>query len=253
MSCSIRISVTSPVEREQHLRELHPLAAREAGGRLVEHHQLRLARQRHADLELALLPVREVADGRRRAAPSSPTRSARSSRARSHLGRHAGQANRPQVPRLDAQDRQVEVVLDREAEEESRRLVRAGQPETRRAVRAGRIVTSRPNSSIVPVVGGNSPAMTLNSVVLPAPFGPRIARRSPGRDVEVDVSHGLDAAEAPADPPQAEDRLGALVVAATATRASSRSTRLLHPGGSTVQIVLHALRVLPVGSRSGRR
>ena len=57
--------MTSPVEREQHLRQVHPLGAREAGGRLVEHHQLRLARQRHADLELALLPVREVADGRR--------------------------------------------------------------------------------------------------------------------------------------------------------------------------------------------
>ena len=28
------------------------------------------------------------------------------------------------------------------------------------------------------------------------------------RDVEIDVAHGLNAAEAPADPPQAEDRLG---------------------------------------------
>src|SRR5581483_297772 len=47
-------------------------------------------------------------------------------------------------------------------------------------LRAGRKVTSCPNSSIVPELGGKSPAITLNSVVLPAPFGPRIARRSPG-------------------------------------------------------------------------
>src|SRR2546421_1628050 len=41
-------------------------------------------------------------------------------------------------------------------------------------------VTFRPRSSIVPEVAGKSPQMTLKSVVFPAPFGPRIARRSPG-------------------------------------------------------------------------
>src|SRR5581483_7398658 len=46
--------------------------------------------------------------------------------------------------------------------------------------RAGSGVTSRPNSSTVPDETGKSPQMTLKSVVLPAPFGPRIARRSPG-------------------------------------------------------------------------
>src|SRR5712692_6164803 len=44
--------------------------------------------------------------------------------------------------------------------------------------RAGITVTSWPSSSTVPDVARKSPAMTLNSVVLPAPFGPRIARRS---------------------------------------------------------------------------
>src|SRR6266545_397688 len=46
--------------------------------------------------------------------------------------------------------------------------------------RAGRAVTSRPKSSTVPDVARKSPAITLKSVVVPAPFGPRIARRSPG-------------------------------------------------------------------------
>ncbi len=50
--------------------------------------------------------------------------------------------------------------------------------------------------------------MTLKSVVLPAPFGPRIARRSPGGDVEVDLADRVEAAETPADPPQAEGRHG---------------------------------------------
>src|SRR6266436_3553823 len=38
---------------------------------------------------------------------------------------------------------------------------------------------SSPRNSIVPEVGGKSPEMTLKSVVLPAPFGPRMARLSP--------------------------------------------------------------------------
>src|SRR5438093_3065459 len=47
-------------------------------------------------------------------------------------------------------------------------------------VRAGSSDTSRPKSSTCPEVAGKSPQMTLKSVVLPAPFGPRMARRSPG-------------------------------------------------------------------------
>src|SRR3954469_22847279 len=45
---------------------------------------------------------------------------------------------------------------------------------------AGMAPTSSPRNSIVPDVAGRSPAITLNRVVLPAPFGPRIARRAPG-------------------------------------------------------------------------
>src|SRR6266545_4720267 len=46
--------------------------------------------------------------------------------------------------------------------------------------RDGRVVTSSPNNSTCPAEGARSPAITLKSVVLPAPFGPRIARLSPG-------------------------------------------------------------------------
>src|SRR5436853_5499324 len=41
------------------------------------------------------------------------------------------------------------------------------------------MLMSAPRNSIVPALGGTSPEMTLNSVVLPAPFGPRTARLSP--------------------------------------------------------------------------
>src|SRR5574341_1352317 len=40
---------------------------------------------------------------------------------------------------------------------------------------------SSPNSSTCPDVAGRTPVTTLNSVVLPAPFGPMMALRSPGR------------------------------------------------------------------------
>src|SRR5262245_4851829 len=44
----------------------------------------------------------------------------------------------------------------------------------------GQRVTSWPNSRICPDVAGNIPVIRLNSVVLPAPFGPMMALRSPG-------------------------------------------------------------------------
>src|SRR5690349_19202128 len=45
---------------------------------------------------------------------------------------------------------------------------------------AGMWPMSCPRNSIVPDVAGMSPEITLNSVVLPAPLGPRMARLSPG-------------------------------------------------------------------------
>ena len=53
---------------------------------------------------------------------------------------------------------------------------------------------SSPKKRIVPEEGGKSPVMQLNSVVLPAPFEPSTARRSPGRTVMVT---SVNAASAP--------------------------------------------------------
>jgi hypothetical protein len=40
-------------------------------------------------------------------------------------------------------------------------------------------VMSRPSNAMVPDVGGKKPLIRLKNVVLPAPFGPMIARSSP--------------------------------------------------------------------------
>src|SRR6185295_8628749 len=53
---------------------------------------------------------------------------------------------------------------------------------------------SSPKKRIVPEEGGKSPEMQLKSVVLPAPFEPRTARRSPGRTV---IVTSVSAASAP--------------------------------------------------------
>src|ERR1700730_2699061 len=58
----------------------------------------------------------------------------------------------------------------------------------------GKLVTSSPKKRMVPEEGGKSPVMQLNSVVLPAPFEPSTARRSPGRTVMVT---SVSAASAP--------------------------------------------------------
>src|SRR3954462_40048 len=75
----------------------------------------------------------------------------------------------------------------------------------RARVRAGAPVTSLPHSPTLPAVGGNSPEIRLNSVVLPAPLGPRMARRSPGRTAR---ATSLTATTPPKRPPPPRPRGG---------------------------------------------
>src|ERR1700757_3665307 len=82
---------------------------------------------------------------------------------------------------------------------------------------------SSPKKRIVPDDGGEAPVTQLNSVVLPAPFEPSTARRSPGRTVMVT---SVSAASAPnirvtprnssaAPAPTAERRWATLSMAAS--------------------------------------
>ena len=63
---------------------------------------------------------------------------------------------------------------------------------------------SSPKKRIVPEVGGKSPVMQLNSVVLPAPFEPSTARRSPGRMRQRDIVQRHERAEHPRHAAQLE-------------------------------------------------
>ena len=54
---------------------------------------------------------------------------------------------------------------------------------------------SRPSNRIEPAVGANRPLTRLKNVVLPAPFGPMIARNSPGSMVRDTLVDGDQAAE----------------------------------------------------------
>ena len=63
----------------------------------------------------------------------------------------------PQVPALDADDREVDAVLDREAEEQPRLLIRAREAELARGAAPVACVTSSPKSSTDPDDAGMSP------------------------------------------------------------------------------------------------
>ena len=62
MSCSISRIARFGIEPHQELRHLGGLARRQAGRRLVQQQDLRIAREAEHDLELALLAVRKIAD-----------------------------------------------------------------------------------------------------------------------------------------------------------------------------------------------
>src|SRR3954466_8605953 len=52
---------------------------------------------------------------------------------------------------------------------------------SRHRSQGGNSVMSRPHKRIVPAMGGSTPAIRLNSVLLPAPFGPMMPSTSPGQ------------------------------------------------------------------------
>ena len=131
------------------------------------------------DLELALLAVGDRAHEASRSGLEADD-ARQLARALAHLAVERLLARQAQVPAARAEHGEVEVVLDAEAEEEAGLLVRAPHAQPR-AARGGdvRRCPGRGTRSC-PTSAGMSPEMTLNSVVFPAPLGPRMARRSPG-------------------------------------------------------------------------
>src|ERR687883_267417 len=118
--------------------------------------------------------------------------------------------------------------------------------------RGGSGPMSAPRNSIVPDVAGTSPEITLNSVVLPAPFGPRTARLSP---CATSRSTSRTAWRPPNRRPTPRRRrigsaLGATAVASTVNDLLAEVEGLVLPDPR--QAPLLALRVIPIGCRRGR-
>ena len=113
------------------------------------------------------------------------------------------------MPAPWAQRGQVEVVLDRQAEEESRGLERACEPELGPLAGGhGRNVASE---ELDASLGGRELAGDdVEERRLAGAVRPEESTTLAGMDVEVDVMDGVDAPEAPADAAEADDRRGAL-------------------------------------------
>src|ERR687897_505205 len=83
-----------------------------------------------------------------------------------------------------------------------------------------------PAKAMEPWFGANTPAIMLNKVVLPAPFGPMTAKIDPGAHI-VD---GKQAAKALAEPLHLEQRAHGCCLLTPSLRASQGHT----PSGSTI-------------------
>src|ERR1700741_3391571 len=109
------------------------------------------------------------------------------------------------MPRLHAEHCEVEIVLHRETGKEPRLLIRAPHAELRaRAwgqlcdLVALKLDRARARGK---VARDHVEERRLAGAVRPEDRTPLA-----GCDIQVDVAHGVEAAEPPADPPQAEDR-----------------------------------------------
>ena len=104
------ISRGSPLSSDD---EEHALSAREPGRRLVEHQQARFAGQRHAQLQLALLAMREGSHGRledvRQVDETGDLLGSETS------GIVRGRAARVEAPALHAPDREEQALGNRQA------------------------------------------------------------------------------------------------------------------------------------------
>ena len=173
-----------------------------AGRRLVEQEQPRLGRRRAGDLEPAPVRVREAVGGLR---PSGSRRAARrrsASRSSASCAISRSSRRMPGVRRTERSDARLrvpvgsghDVLLDRHVQEQPQRLERPRDAAARDLVR----VEAEDDSSLeedLALLGGYTPVITLNSVVLPAPFGPITLTISPSPTVRSSPSRHAKPAE----------------------------------------------------------
>ena len=182
------------------------LARGQARRRLVQHDEVRLAGERPQDLDLLLFGDRTgrptTARPRGRTRPDRPAPSKRSA--------SGAAVDEPGPPRLgaeedvldDGQPRDEGHFLGDDRDAAHQRL--AGRPERHR----------RPPQDQVALVRGNTPAMILPSVDLPAPFSPTKAWTVPRRTTDGHVVEGAGRPEGlPESADVQEDVLAAISIA----------------------------------------
>ena len=186
---------------------LTALGTREPRRGLVEHHELGLRDSSHPDLELALLTVGELGHHH-----------VQTVREAHRLGHRAALVpqlrvgvalDEAEVAVVHAEHGQVEVVLDAEAAEQPRGLERARQSHPRPGAGGGRGDVP-PQQLHRARAGRELPRDQVEQRRLPGAVRPQDRAPLSRAHRQVDVGDGDHAAEAPADPPKAEDRLGAL-------------------------------------------
>ena len=102
----------------------------------------------------------------------------------------------------------------------------------RRQISSGLSPSMRlPAKMIEPWSGGSTPAMMLNKVVLPAPFGPMTAKIAPCATLKAYIVDREQAAKALADPIDVEERGHDRV---PPVRPSMRASHGHTPSGSTI-------------------
>ena len=162
------------VDAREHVEQLAARARVEVGRRLVEHEQARAHRQHGGDRHPPALAHRELVGGALgRRAPCAPRRAPRATRSRDlvALEAHVERAERHVL--LDGGHEELVVgVLEHEARRARRSSASVVGPTRRPPPRARRCRAVRPFRWSI-------------SVVLPAPFGPSSATRSPWLDVQV--------------------------------------------------------------------
>ena len=143
-----------------------------------------------------------------------------------------------------------DIVLDASAPETAARSGRCGRCRGGRSRRARRPSMRSPAKVIVPSSGANTPAIMLNSVVLPAPFGPITAKIAALRHLEADAVDRDQAAEALAD---AVDRQAARsLFRAPSGRAAARATARRRPAAPSPPAAGRRRRT-PAWRRADRR
>ena len=203
MSCSMSSNVTSGASESSSStrRSRSPRDNPDAGSSSII--RSRVGDDGHADLELALLAVGQIADGRLEAVaePHGPG-CVTSPDPPLLVERRAPERSMAAVP---ADDREIQVVLDREAGEEAGSLVGAGDPEARPATGGQQRAVDAPD----PDRAGGRPDVAGHDVEqrrLAGSVGTEDRQPFALGDIEVDAAQGEEATERDRHRAQPEQR-----------------------------------------------